>query len=1125
MADEQGTFELITRHLVLAVEPLRRAVADLDSFRTLLRRLGWEASSIPQPYQDLAGTVDDAIGAIEALAADPDPSDVANALDLVRRLYEEIDQISQAPAGISAADVGTFLGELAASVLELLMVEYLAAALPRVYRALNMLGVVEQEWHDATATRPAYLRTRLRYDELPKLFTDPGSLPRRVYGWGTPGFRFEQLRDDVFELLWALRLPATIEPVPPALATGWLATPAQAAKPIETRVRLDLFEFVVAGQAYRLGLSLTELPAEGAVQAGVIIQPDVPQQVGVELPVTATWKIQVRAGTDLASLFGLLIRPSGVTVRYPFAPGTQLPSAGFAVTLVYDAGAVRRVLLGRPNASRLEIGGAAAGLGVDVRQGDLEVSAGLELRQLAAVVTAGELDGFLGRMLGGATIVIPIRLGLTWSSNKGFKFTGEAGFEVVLHPNLKLGPVGIDKLLLALRSGTTGGATPKVALAVGVAISGALGPVAFAVDGLGLTLDVLFEPGNAGPLSVQIGLRPPSGLGLAINASIVSGGGFIAYDEAAGRYFGVFAVRVGPVSVTAIGMLDTRLPSGQQGFSLFVMLAARFSGIQLGYGFMLTGLGGALGVNRRFDTDALRDRFASGAVGRILAPENPVRDAPLLLGELGAIFPPAQGVFVVGPTVELTWINVVRADLGIFIELPGPTKIVLLGVVRVALPMEEGDGPALQLRCDILGVLDFVKAILSFDAVLVDSTLLEVFTLTGGIAFRLSWGAEPYVLLSVGGFHPSFNPAPLVLPPSLTRMAMSYSMADVGLTLRLEGYFAITPNTLQLGARIDAAIEFGPLSARGFIAFDMLIQFQPFAFQFDFEARMEVRWRGRTLAGLRVKGSMAGPGPVVFSGEVCIEILFFSICAHATFELGSDAPPVVTPVPSALDALAGELADLANLSATGGDPLVGLRPAETGTSAPVLPPTGELVWRQRRAPLGLLLEKFENAPLTSPETVTASSPLGAGAEDEWFSPGSFAALDDAEALNRPAFERLAGGLRIGAGGTGGSSAVTHQVTVVEFRLPDEPSATSAAVAAPAWLLRAADARAGIGGGDRPAPAVAVAAEPWQVRDEDGQVLAAGTSQAQAHQLARARLRAGRAATAHATGDTVTLNSM
>ena len=82
------------------------------------------------------------------------------------------------------------------------------------------------------------------------------------------------------------------------------------------------------------------------------------------------------------------------------------------MTLVYDAGPRRRVLLGRPSAQPpRDRRRAAAGFGVDVRQGDLEVSAGLELHQLAAVVTAGELDGFLGRMLGGATIVIPIRLG------------------------------------------------------------------------------------------------------------------------------------------------------------------------------------------------------------------------------------------------------------------------------------------------------------------------------------------------------------------------------------------------------------------------------------------------------------------------------------------------------------------------------------------------------------------------------------------------------------------------------------------------------------------------------------------------------------------------------------------
>jgi len=414
-----------------------------------------------------------------------------------------------------------------------------------------------------------------------------------------------------------------------------------------------------------------------------------------------------------------------------------------------------------------------------------------------------------------------------------------------------------------------------------------------------------------------------------------------------------------------------------------------------------------------------------------------------------------------------------------------------------------------------------VAGSLSFDAVLVDSTLLEVFTLSGGIAFRLSWGAQPYTLLSIGGFHPSFSPAPMVLPPSLTRMAMSYSVADAGLSLRLEGYFAITPNTLQLGARIDAAIEFGPLSARGFLAFDVLIRFQPFSFQFDFEARMEVRWKGRTLAGLRVRGSMAGPGPVVFSGEVCIEILFFSICAHATFELGSQAPPVVTPVPSALDELAGELADAANLVAGGGGGLVGLRPVPAGTSAPVLPPTGELLWRQKRAPLELLLERFDGAPLARAETVTVTSASLAGMEDDWFAPGWFAELSDAEALNRRAFERLPGGIRLGAAGTTASTAVTHTVTVQEFRLPEEQPAAVVAFAAPGWLLAAADERAGIGGGHRPSALVAITDEPWTVVDADGRTVATTASSAQAHQLAKRR--EGRAAVA--AGDAVILGSI
>src|SRR4029453_16091119 len=204
MATQEGTFELIARHLVLAVEPLRRAVADVDAFSAFLRQLGWDATSLAPAFQARAGIVRDALAELDSLADDPGPDDVARVLDQVRRLYEALTAIAETPAGIDPADAATFAAELAERLLELLLTDYLAAALPGVHQALTMLGVIRAEHHQATATRPAHVRTRLRWDQLARLFTDPGSLPSAVYGWGTPAFSFPLLRDHVHELLWAL---------------------------------------------------------------------------------------------------------------------------------------------------------------------------------------------------------------------------------------------------------------------------------------------------------------------------------------------------------------------------------------------------------------------------------------------------------------------------------------------------------------------------------------------------------------------------------------------------------------------------------------------------------------------------------------------------------------------------------------------------------------------------------------------------------------------------------------------------------------------------------------------------------------------------------------------------------
>jgi hypothetical protein len=1127
MPSQRGTLELFARHLAIAVTPLRAAVSDLAAFQMFARRLGWRVDDLPADYRDLAAVVD---AVLDAAAALPDGADLDEVIELlaeVRRLFEALDRIDGVPAGIAPGEAATFLGELAERTFELLLCDYLVAELPVVYQAANMLGVIDAEYHRGTGTRPAFLRSRLHLDRVARLAADPGALAATVYGWNTPDFYFELVRDHVFALLWALNLSTTIEPVERALAAGYQAAPPERTdKPIESRVRTVLFEVPVDGRYVEVGASLVELPAEDGQPAGVIIQPALGSGVTGQFALDERWTLRLRTGTDPTALFGVLIRPGSRGIRFPLAPDTPPPAGGYGVALQFRPDDTV-VLLGRPGGSRVEFGGATLGFRLDRVGEDLVVTADAGLDQLAVIITVGELDGFVGTVLGGRDVTLPVKLGIEWSSDGGVRFQGAAGFETAFAPGVRIGPVSVDRIGLALRA-AGGTSRPRLSATVTVAVSGTLGPVGFAVDGLGVVADLVLASGNAGPLGLEVGLRGPTGLGLRLDAGPVQGGGSIGFDQPTGRYSGTFAVRFGEVEVRALALLDTRMPTGERGFSLLVMLFARFSpGFELGFGITLTGVGGLIGINRRIDVDELKQRFAAGTAVRILNPEDPVRDAPALIAELSAILPPAAGVFVVGPTVRLTWARLVQLDLGIFIELPGPTRVVLLGVANAVIRNPIGSGPLLQLRCDLVGVLDLVRSTLSVDAVLVDSRLLEVFALTGGVALRASWGAEPYALFSVGGVHPDFDPAPIVLPPTLTRLAMSHRTGNGRLSLRFEGYFAITPNTLQFGAAVEVDARIGPFTANGFIGFNTLVRFEPFHFEISFRVGMKIKFRGRTLVGVKVSGVLSGPGPVVFTGEICIEILFFDICADAKFELGNTATPPVTQVDSPLAVLLAELRDPANLHEAGGDPWVAVRPLPAVSGRPPLLPPFGLVWRQGRAPLGLLLERIEGAPVTNPETVTAESPLGVTDELDFFAPGGFAALSEAEALTRRSFERLPAGVRAAAGPDVASTAIVHDVTVREFYLPRRstgrpPVIVADPLPAPDWLLTAVRVREGLAAGERPPPVVRVDAERWQVRLGDGTVLATDAGEAQAHQLARA---AGAGAAAFAATELVSLTRL
>ena len=722
---------------------------------------------------------------------------------------------------------------------------------------------------------------------------------------------------------------------------------------------------------------------------------------------------------------------------------------------------------------------------------DLQVEVGLD--GAALVIDLSEGDGFVQNPLGSQPARSPLSLVAKWSSKSGFSLGGQPRLAITLPVGQSFGDFAtLDSVGFAL--GAAGG--DSVALDATLTFSATIGPITATIADVGVRtsltpVDDAVPPGNLGNIDLQFGFNPPSGVGLVVDAAGLTGGGFIRRDPASGRYSGVLDLHSDMIGITALGLIDTKLPAGQGSYALLLALRATFPAIQIGFGFALTGVGGLLALNRRVDVDVLRSRLAAGTAGRILAPQDPIRNAPALLADLDAVFPVAPGITVVGPTVQLLWAGLVHLDVGVFIELPGPARVVLLGSAHAEI---ERDGRAyLSIRVDIVGVVDLRAETAAFDAVLIDSHLMGMLDLTGGAAFRLSWGAQPYAVLSLGGFNPAYDPEPLSFPATLTRIAMVHGTPSDELYLRFEGYFAITSNTLQFGASVEAVIHSGDFAVHGSVGFDALIQFIPFHFQFDIRASVSVAYKGHTLGGLTLTGSLTGPGPVVLQAKVCIELLFFDICYSGTFPLGSSTPPVVPVVADLLDTLLAELSNPARLRAAGApDPYVRLQPPDPSLTTPVIPPAGTLAWEQQRAPLDVLLTRVGGTPLPAPAQVSAASPASSTTQSDWFAPGQFTDLTDDQALTRPAYERLTGGLRLAGADVVDGPGAQRTLTTRQIRLPAKATTPPKPVITfPAWIVGSA---AGPG-----APAIAVRTESWIVTTPAGE--RSDLTGAQARQLA------------------------
>jgi len=675
--------------------------------------------------------------------------------------------------------------------------------------------------------------------------------------------------------------------------------------------------------------------------------------------------------------------------------------------------------LGNPDETRLDV--YETEFGIDITKDDAGVRAAL--REAELVIVPGPGDSFL-RAIAGDGAKVRFSVGLVADSN-GLRLDGGTKVSAILPVGRSLaGLLTVHHVEIALGPSSAGG---DLGLELSGAFTATLGPFSAVVDRLGFRLDVDFrDDGNLGLFQIDPAFKAPSGIGLALDVGIVKGGGYLYSDPANHEYAGALELEIGKWSVKAIGVLTER-PDG--GWSLLLFVYAQFPPYPLAFGFTLNGIGGLAGLQHGVDVVALSEGMKTKAFDDILFPVNPVGDAPRIIRRLRTLFPAAPRALTIGLMADIGWgtPRIMYIRLAIIVQADNAfgsgtgdfaiARIVLVGQLKVLIGPTKQDPEKFIVRLvvDILGFWDWAVKRYGFMARLRDSRLGPV-DITGGLAVWGEYGEHPRFLLAAGGFNPRFKDVPAEMGGAIDRLGASFKVGSA--ELKITGYFALTPGTIQAGLDISAKGKLGPVGFKGSIGFDVIVHREPRThFIADFRVTFEVSFKGHTLSSVKVVGTLEGPGAWHIDAKITFSVLWWDISKHWIDSWGEDPPlSVVSTDVRAL--IAAELANAANWSAQlprGGQAMASLAP-DRGELATLAHPLGRFVFSQTVAPLGLTLSRF-GAGAVSGTTRFDVGPVRVGTGTvprvmvrEHFARSQFVEMSEEELLTKPSFEELDAGV-------------------------------------------------------------------------------------------------------------------
>lgn len=1012
------------------------------------------------PVVKLATALQGIIAVVEPIF-DGDLSGLAKLVDEVENTVAAVKEFARATPDLPLPD------EVAASIVEHLVAQYLVQYRPGVQAVASLLGVLDE----------AALRDdapgQFHFPAIGSALGDPLAALAAECGFGTDDLRGDLLLTRLAQVLEAFDLDVELmEPRSIGLAEESTADALS-----EHVLVYDLFDH--DDPQLSVTLSLRTVPGEAGQQPGfkAFVSGKSKGKVSFVPPEDPDTTATFTASAEAGALIEGVLRPSGVA----FDAG--LPD------LETLAEIRREMVLADLTLGPISIlaENMAARVGFKLTEGQPEVHAEAQVEKLDLALKADGADGFLASLLPSDGITAALAPKLGWSSKAGFFMEpGGAGLKARLPTEIEFGKAfNLRAVVVGLKVQDAPGGLAAV-LTTGAEAKVDIGPIAATVEGLGVAIDLDILPGGDGPTPKKPRFVPPTGLGIAVDAGPVKGGGYLSFDHAAGRYAGALALEIPPVAITAFGVLDTKMPDGREGWSLLMFVSGRFPAIPLGFGFNLLGVGGILGLNRDVDVDALFAAVRAGKAGQLLAPDDPVADAPILLRDAEAIFPVTRGQHVFGPTVALGWgvpQQLFTLDLALALTLPEPLRLILIGTLKAQIPDEKL--PVVTLNVDVAGVLDFSASRFDLEGRIYNSRIQGV-PLAGGFAVRSAWGAAPELAFSVGGLHPAFEPPPGF--PAIERLNIDLSKGS-SFKLRIEGYFAVTSNSLQFGAALDLQARAAGFTILAELGFDVLMLLDPFQMDAAIRASAAIKRGNRTLCAVRLSGTLKGPGPWRAAGKATIEILFWDVDVGFDTSFGEAAQAALEPR-SAWDALRPRLADVASwgsgAQAQSGDVVL-------GDAQGLLLPDAPLELRQDMVPFGLRLDHFGGYPIAGASQfdlvhvrdqagrqMTRDAPVMAR-----FAPGNFLNMSDAEKLAAPAFEEMEGGAVFSTGvATGQGTMVTQPRDLILIDAPDpEPGFAPLCDVRRMHAAAPDTGRLGPAAQATPATGIRILPEDWTVPDD------------------------------------------